>query len=203
VGRGYLRGDGRSLLAGSQPDRLLARQGSATAPSPSSRTAASSPNTRCCCRTRTKPTATSIRCRVWGRPENLRGEPGDCRVHEMSVQPRLILLHKQKTSGRVRFLCLSAGVVAFKPAAGAFGAARRRLFAENPVSPDRRRARGRNPPRPARRRHRTGTPNSQAWVDTPEGDVPVLLAAFTGSTRPFAPPNGPTAVSSRSPNRAS
>src|SRR3990167_5893032 len=33
----------------------------------------------------------------------------------MSVQPRLILLHKQKTSGRVRFLCFSAGVVAFSP----------------------------------------------------------------------------------------
>lgn len=32
----------------------------------------------------------------------------------MDAQPRLILLHKHKTSGRVRFLCLPYGVVAFK-----------------------------------------------------------------------------------------
>ena len=32
----------------------------------------------------------------------------------MDTQPRLILLHKHKTSGRVRFLCLPYGVVAFK-----------------------------------------------------------------------------------------
>ena len=31
----------------------------------------------------------------------------------MSVTPRLILLHKHKTSGRVRFLCFSTGIIAF------------------------------------------------------------------------------------------
>lgn len=29
-------------------------------------------------------------------------------------------------------------------------------------------------------------PEFQAWVDTPEGDVPVLLAAFVGIDPPFA-----------------
>lgn len=33
----------------------------------------------------------------------------------MSPLPRLLLLHKQGTSGRVRFLCLASGVVAFAP----------------------------------------------------------------------------------------
>ena len=32
-----------------------------------------------------------------------------------TVLPRLILIHKQSTSGRVRFLCLRSGVVAFAP----------------------------------------------------------------------------------------
>ena len=31
------------------------------------------------------------------------------------VQARLILLHKQRTSGRVRFFCLTSGVIAFAP----------------------------------------------------------------------------------------
>jgi len=103
----------------------------------------------------------------------------------MTAQPRLILIHKQSTSGRVRFLCLSSGVVAFKPLA-ALAALRDEDYsptiqfhptalvreaeinlglAEGAVEP---------------------VADFQAWVDTPEGDVPVLLAAFSGIDPPFA-----------------
>ena len=103
----------------------------------------------------------------------------------MTVLPRLLLLHKQATSGRVRFLCLSSGVVAFKPLP-ALAALRDEDYsptiqfhpsavvreaeihlglAEGGVEP---------------------VADFQAWVDTPEGDVPVLLAAFAGIDPPFA-----------------
>lgn len=102
----------------------------------------------------------------------------------MTVLPRLILIHKHATSGRVRFLCLSSGVVAFKPLP-ALAALRDEDYsptiqfhpsavvreaeihlglAEGGVEP---------------------VADFQAWVDTPEGDVPVLLAAFAGIDPPF------------------
>ncbi|MBS1144678.1 MAG: hypothetical protein H6R14_2084 [Proteobacteria bacterium] len=102
----------------------------------------------------------------------------------MTVQPRLILLHKQATSGRVRFLCLSSGVVAFKPLP-VLSALRDEDYS------------------PTLQFHPTaivreaeihlGLPEGgiepvadfQAWVDTPDGDVPVLLAAFSGVDPPF------------------
>jgi len=103
----------------------------------------------------------------------------------MAFQPRLILLHKQKTSGRVRYLCLPHGVLAFTPlpvlsalrdedftsslnfhpaallqeAESRLGLAAGSLEAEAEF---------------------------QAWVDTPEGDVPILLGAFTTIDPPFA-----------------
>jgi hypothetical protein len=97
----------------------------------------------------------------------------------------LILLHKQSTSGRVRFLCLPNGVLAFDPlpalsvlhdedyspkiqfhpAALVREAEIRLGLAEGMIYPE---------------------AEFQAWVDTPEGDVPVLLAAFAGIDPPFA-----------------
>lgn len=98
---------------------------------------------------------------------------------------RLILLHKQATSGRVRFFCLSSGVVAFKPlptlsalhdegysptvnvhpVAILRDAEIHLGLAEGAIVPE---------------------AEFQAWVDTPEGDVPILLGAFSGIDPPFA-----------------
>ncbi|WP_153145910.1 hypothetical protein [Dechloromonas sp. H13] len=103
----------------------------------------------------------------------------------MSVLPRLILMHKHRTSGRVRFLCFSAGVIAFSPLP-ALAALRDEDYS------------------PTLRFHPTavvreaeihlGLPEGaiepvaefSAWVDTPAGDVPVLLAAFADIDPPFA-----------------
>lgn len=102
----------------------------------------------------------------------------------MSAPPRLLLLHKQPSSGRVRFLCLSAGVIAFKPLP-ALSALRDEDYSPtvqfHPTAVVREAeihlglAEGGIDP----------VADFQAWVDTPEGDVPVLLAAFTGIDPPF------------------
>ncbi len=102
----------------------------------------------------------------------------------MSALPRLILLHKHGTSGRVRFLCLSSGVVAFAPLP--------------PLS-----ALHDEDYSPTVQVHPTavireaeihlGLPEGgiqpeadfHAWVDTPSGDVPVLLGLFAGIEPPF------------------
>lgn len=103
----------------------------------------------------------------------------------MSVAPRLILLHKQATSGRVRFLCLSSGVIAFKPLP-ALAALRDEDYSPTVQV---------HPTAVMREAEiHLGLPEGaivpeaefQAWVDTPEGDVPVLLAAFVGIDPPFA-----------------
>lgn len=104
----------------------------------------------------------------------------------MNLLPRLILLHKQATSGRVRFLRMAGSVLAFSPL-----------------------------PTPAVLREEAAAPNVQchpgaavreaavalgldeaaiaaeagfqAWVTTPQGELPVLLACFTTLDPPFAP----------------
>jgi hypothetical protein len=99
--------------------------------------------------------------------------------------PRLILLHKQKTSGRVRFLCLASGVVAFGPLPEASA-----LHAEAYDPPLRC-----HPAAVLREAEvRLGLPEGaiepeaefSAWVDTAAGDVPVLLGSFVGVDPPFA-----------------
>ena len=102
----------------------------------------------------------------------------------MTESPRLILIHKHGTSGRVRFLCLSSGVVAFKPLP-ALSALRDEDYSPkiqcHPTAVV----------REAEIRLGLGegaveaVAEFQCWVDTPEGDVPVLLAAFTGIDPPF------------------
>lgn len=103
----------------------------------------------------------------------------------MPASPRLILLHKHGTSGRLRFRCLSSGVVAFQPLP-ALAALRNEDYSPtlqfHPTALVRQAeirlglAEGRIEP----------VADFQAWVDTPTGDVPVLLAAFTGIDPPFA-----------------
>src|SRR5574343_951239 len=103
----------------------------------------------------------------------------------MSVLPRLILLHKQKTSGRVRFLCFSAGILAFNPLP-ALAALRDEDYSPTVQF---------YPTAVVREAEvHLGLPEGAiepladfaAWIDTPEGDVPVLLAAFTDLDPPFA-----------------
>lgn len=103
----------------------------------------------------------------------------------MPVRPRLILLHKQKTSGRVRFLCFSAGVLAFNPLP-ALAALRDEDYSPTVHF---------HPTAVVREAEvHLGLPEGAiepeaefaAWVDTPEGDVPVLLAAFSDLDPPFA-----------------
>ena len=101
-----------------------------------------------------------------------------------TVQPRLILIHKQSTSGRLRFLCLSSGVVAFTPLP-ALSALHEEAYSPKIQF---------HPTASVREAEvQLGLPEGaiepvadfQAWVDTPAGDVPVLLAAFVGIDPPF------------------
>ena len=97
--------------------------------------------------------------------------------------PRLVLLHKQSTSGRTRFLRMPAGVVLFSPLP-----AQARLLEEDDQVVV---------PHPAAAiadaETRLGLPNGSiealaefaAWVETADGQIPVLLGAFTTIDPPF------------------
>jgi hypothetical protein len=98
--------------------------------------------------------------------------------------PRLIILHKQSTSARVRFMSLGDSVLAFSPLpelaalraedysptvqfhpTAALRAAEKTLeLAEGGLEP---------------------VPEFCVWVDTPDGDQAVLLAACTSIDPPF------------------
>ena len=102
----------------------------------------------------------------------------------MRPLPRLILLHKQSTSGRVRFLCLPYGVVAFEPLPS-LAAMRDEDYSPTIQI---------HPTALVREAEiQLGLPEGaiepdaefSAWVDTPEGDVPILLGVFTELDPPF------------------
>lgn len=103
----------------------------------------------------------------------------------MRVLPRLILLHKQKTSGRVRFLCFSAGILAFSPLP-ALAALRDEDYSPtvqfHPTALVREAEIHLGLPEGAIEPE----PEFAAWVDTPEGDIPVLLGSFADLDPPFA-----------------
>lgn len=103
----------------------------------------------------------------------------------MTPLPRLILLHKQSTSGRVRFLCLPSGVFAFQPLP-ALSALHDEDY--SPVVQFHPAAVMREAEIHLGLPEGTVMPEAEfhAWVDTPQGDVPVLLAAFSGIDPPFA-----------------
>ncbi len=99
--------------------------------------------------------------------------------------PRLILLHKQKTSGRVRFLRFSSGVLAFKPLP-ASSALRDEGYSPKIQF---------HPAAVVREAEiHLGLPEGgiepeaefSAWVETPAGDVPVLLGVFSAIDPPFS-----------------
>lgn len=103
----------------------------------------------------------------------------------MLVRPRLVLLHKHGTSGRLRFLCLSSGIVAFHPLPE-LSALRDEDYSPtiqfHPTAVIREAEIYLGLPEGAIE----AVPEFHAWVDTPEGDVPILLAAFAGIEPPFA-----------------
>jgi len=102
----------------------------------------------------------------------------------MNIETRLILLHKQGTSGRLRYFCLPEGVILFSPLATPAA-----LHAED-WSP----TVEAHPSAPLRdAESRLGlaegaieaVPDFHCWVDTPTGDVALLLGAFTSIDPPF------------------
>ena len=102
------------------------------------------------------------------------------------LPPRLILYHKQSTSGRTRDLRLPTGILAFEPMPTLSA-----LKEENAATSSIR-------PHPAAciraAENHMGLPNGSleaegefyAEIETPEGIVPVLLARFTAIDPPFA-----------------
>jgi len=105
-------------------------------------------------------------------------------MSEPTELPRLVILHKQSTSARVRFMSLGESVLAFSPLpeaavlraedyasallfhpTAALRAAESRLgLAEGGLEP---------------------VPDFCIWLDTPQGDQAVLLAACTSIDPPF------------------
>ena len=125
----------------------------------------------------------------------------DRRLHDptMDTQPRLILLHKHKTSGRVRFPVPALWRRRLQGPAGAGCAAGRGLVAEVQIPPCRRRARGGGAARPA---EDAIDPEGdfRPWVDTLAATCRCCWAPLPASTRPLARRTGPAGASSRSPN---
>lgn len=105
-------------------------------------------------------------------------------MSETTELPRLVILHKQSTSARVRFMTLGDSVLAFSPVpesavlrgedysptvsfhpTAALRAAEQKLgLADGGLEP---------------------VPDFCLWLDTPQGDQAVLLAACTSIDPPF------------------
>jgi hypothetical protein len=102
----------------------------------------------------------------------------------MLSKPTLILFHKQSTSGRLRFLCLPTGILCFD---GLPEGAQNRSEPGSPIPVS-----GSHWLRIAE--HQLGladqsiqeVPDFEQWLDTPSGDVPILLAGFSDIDPPFA-----------------
>lgn len=105
------------------------------------------------------------------------------------LTPRLVLFHKQGTSARTRFLRFEASLLAFAPLpAGA-------------VLRDESAPQGKVMPHPApvlkQAEEKLGLPPGSlraetefhAVADTPEGELPILLAGFTSIDPPFIAAN--------------
>lgn len=103
----------------------------------------------------------------------------------MPDSPRLILLHKQATSGRVRFLCQGSSLFGFAPlpeGAVLYGEDYAPAVLPHPAAPLRE-AEARLGLHEGSLRSET---DFQAWLNTPVGDIAVLLGVFTDIDPPFA-----------------
>lgn len=102
------------------------------------------------------------------------------------IPPRLILYHKQATSGRTRYLRLPTGLLAFEPMP-LLSSLKEEDEAKSSIRPH---------PAACVRAAEThmGLPAGSleaeaefyAEIETPDGVVPVLLARFTSTDPPFA-----------------
>ncbi|MCE1172604.1 MAG: hypothetical protein LWW84_15005 [Azovibrio sp.] len=99
--------------------------------------------------------------------------------------PRMLLLHKQKTSGRLRYLRLPAGMLLLTPLPEGAQLQPPDCHPETHVLPAgfllEAEAYLGLPPGSIE-----GAAEFSAWVASPEGDIPVLLAYFTTIDPPFA-----------------
>ena len=103
---------------------------------------------------------------------------------ELPADLRLILVHKQKTSGRLRFLRLAHGTVAFAPLpplSGLIEDAAPPQVVHHPAA-FLRAAEARLSLPAGSLAHE---PEFQATIDTPDGPVAVHLASFTSIDPPF------------------
>lgn len=103
----------------------------------------------------------------------------------MKTGTRLLLVHKQKTSGRLRYLCLPSGILAFTPLpaeAVLRGETWSQTLQVHPTAPLREAEIHLGLPEDALE----PVPEFQCWAETAQGDLPVLIGAFTAIDPPFA-----------------
>lgn len=101
-----------------------------------------------------------------------------------TTPPRLILLHKQKTSGRVRYACLPTGVVFFEPLP-ALSTVRDETFTSSLQIHPTAILRDAETRLGLFQEAIQAEAEFSAWVDTPAGDVPILLGVFDTVDPPF------------------
>jgi len=103
----------------------------------------------------------------------------------MSLTPRFILLHKQKTSAMVRFMCTDDGLLAFEPLPPGAELHEEDWSAQVEVHPA-----AHIQAATTRLGLSDGAIEAEgefrAWVHTPEGEVPVLMGFFTETDPPTA-----------------
>ncbi|MDR3323889.1 MAG: hypothetical protein LBS89_06775 [Zoogloeaceae bacterium] len=101
------------------------------------------------------------------------------------MNPRLLLLHKQKTSGRLRYLSLPTGMLLSSPLPEDA-----RLFSTETAPPAHVLPAGFLPEAEAFLALPPGSiegaPECSIWASSSAGDVPILLGAFTTTDPPFA-----------------
>lgn len=103
----------------------------------------------------------------------------------ISLPPRILLLHKQKTSGRLRYMRLPAGMLCFEPLpedSSLFSSETPHAAAIHPAGFVR------------QTEEKLGLPpdsieavtDFHCWASGPDGDIPILLGGFTSIDPPFA-----------------
>lgn len=101
------------------------------------------------------------------------------------LPPRILLLHKQKTSGRLRYLRLPTGMLCFDPLPEGCSVCSRDTPHDAAIHPagflrqaEEKLGLPADSIEPA--------PEFHCWAVTPEGDIPILLGAFASIDPPFA-----------------
>jgi hypothetical protein len=103
----------------------------------------------------------------------------------ISLPPRILLLHKQKTSGRLRYLRLPTGMLCFEPlpeGSTLFSGETPHAAAIHPAGFLRQAEEKLGLPPDSIE----AAPEFHCWASGPEGDIPILLGAFCSIDPPFA-----------------